>query len=244
MYKQVSGRYGECVFLGSDEYVGRSMFYYGEYNPAETAMILSLAHGLCLDIGANIGVISQALLAHGRSVEAFEPQPELHTLLQQNCLSAKRIRGGEPYFLTHNVAVGSETGIAKMPKVHYSAKGNFGGLGIGSTSLYGYYDVPVVTIDSYNYDDVGFIKIDVEGYEYEVLCGASETIARCRPILYIEDDRTEKSRALRAKIESLGYSIEEHQPPLYDEDNYFGLKRNVWKHNYASFNLICKPNAN
>ena len=241
MYKQVSGRYGECVFLGSDEYVGRSMFYYGEYNPAETAKILSLASGLCLDVGANIGVISQALLAHGHNVIAFEPQPELHTLLQQNCLAAKSISGGVPYFNTHNVAVGSEAGTAKMPKVHYSAKGNFGGLGIGSKSLYGYYDVPVVTIDSFGFEDVGFIKIDVEGYEYEVLCGASETIARCRPIMYIEDDRDEKSRALRAKIESLGYSIEEHYPALYDENNYFGLKRNVWDRNYASHNLVCMP---
>lgn len=239
MYKYVDGRYGGCTFLGSDEYVGRSMFYYGEYNPEETAKILSLASGLCLDVGANIGVISQALLAYGHNVIAFEPQPEIHTLLQKNCLASKSISGGTPYFNTHNVAVGASAGTAKMPKVHYSAKGNFGGLGIGDKSLYGSYDVPVVTIDSFEFLDVGFIKIDVEGYEYEVLCGAVDTIARCRPVLYIEDDRPEKSRALRAKINSLGYTIEEHYPPLYSEDNFFGLKKNVWKANYASHNLVC-----
>ena len=89
--------------------------------------------------------------------------------------------------------------------------------------------------------DVGFMKIDVEGYELEVLQGAVETIAHCKPILYIEDDRGDKSRALHQYIEYLGYSIEEHKPPLYRENNFFGLKKNVWDKNYASHNLICRP---
>jgi FkbM family methyltransferase len=230
MYKEVIGRWGPCKFLAKDEYVGRSMYYYGEYNPDETEKILGLAKGLCLDIGANIGVISQALLVSGFDVIAFEPQPELFKLLEYNCSKATCI----------NAAVGDKSGTAHMPKVHYSAKGNFGGLGIGTPSIYGNITVPVNTIDSMKLD-VGFMKIDVEGYEYEVLCGATETINRCKPIMYIEDDRGDKSRALRQKIEQLGYEIEEHQPPLYRENNFFGLKKNVWDRNYASHNLIAKP---
>lgn len=46
--------------------------------------------------------------------------------------------------------------------------------------------VQVETIDSYNFQDVGFIKIDVEGYEKFVLEGAVDTIARCRPTLQLE----------------------------------------------------------
>lgn len=238
MYKEINGRWGKCKFFSKDEYVGRSMYYYGEYNPDETEKIISLAAGRCLDIGANIGVISQALIASGNTVVAFEPQPEVCKLLEFNCANA-----GSSYEVI-NTAIGREAGIASMPKVYYSAKGNFGGLGIGYSSIYGTYEVPVVTIDSYGYDDVGFMKIDVEGYELEVLKGATETIKRCRPIMYIEDDRTAKSAVLRNYIRALGYSIEEHQPTLYRESNFFGLKKNVWDRNYASHNLICTPNVN
>ncbi len=235
MYKEVNGRWGKCKFLAKDSYVGRSMYYYGEYGPDETEKILTLASGVCLDIGANIGVISQALLANGFKVTAFEPQPEIFGLLEENCANV----GGD--FLVHNVAVGAMGGVAEMPKVHYSSKGNFGGLGIGSKSIYGNITVPIATIDSYQFTEVGFIKLDVEGYELEVLQGAQKTINRCKPTMYIEDDRAEKSNALRKYITGLGYNIESHTPTLYREENFFELKRNVWDKNYASYNLICTP---
>jgi hypothetical protein len=46
--------------------------------------------------------------------------------------------------------------------------------------------VQVETIDSYLFQDVGFIKIDVEGYEKFVLEGAVDTIKRCRPTIQLE----------------------------------------------------------
>lgn len=249
MYKSVEGRWGKCKFLSKDEYVGRSMYYYGEYNPDETEMILDLAftdqdleNTVCLDIGANIGVISQALLATGAIVHAFEPQPELFKLLNENCANAAPIDTyNSSRYTIYNTAVGAEEGAASMPKVHYSSKGNFGGLGIGTPSIYGNINVSVITIDSLGLEKVDFIKIDVEGYEYEVLCGMENTIQMYMPIMYIEDDRGDKSRALRQKIMSMGYEIEEHQPTLYRENNFFGLKKNVWDKNYASHNLICRP---
>jgi len=235
LHKEINGKYGPVKFFLKDEYVGRSLYNYGEYGPDETDMILSLASGTCLDIGANIGCISQALLSAGHYVLAFEPQPAVYDVLDYNMRSV----GGE--YAAYNTAVGATAGMAKMPKVYYSAKGNFGGLGIGATSMYGSYEVPVITIDSLFLHDVGFMKIDVEGYEYEVLVGAKETIARCMPILYIEDDRSTKSFKLREYIRSLEYTIEEHKPTLYREENFFGLKKNIWDRNFASHNLICRP---
>ena len=46
--------------------------------------------------------------------------------------------------------------------------------------------VPLRSIDSYGFDDVDFIKIDVEGAELGVLKGAKDTIARCRPMIQME----------------------------------------------------------
>lgn len=51
-------------------------------------------------------------------------------------------------------------------------------------------NVPVKTIDETISDtkDVWFIKMDLEGFEYQALLGAQDLIARCRPLLLIEDD--------------------------------------------------------
>lgn len=243
MLKTVDGRWGRCEYFAKDEYVGKSMHYYGEYNPDETEKILELAgDGLCLDIGANIGVITQALLASGHNVIAFEPQPQVFELLSRNVAAVVNVPGTGRGCI-YNVAVGDAYGKAKMPKVHYSEKGNFGGLGIGTPSILGSIEVSVMPIDSMLQDleRVSFVKLDVEGYEYEALLGMRGLIERDKPILYVEDDRVEKSSRLRWLIKSYGYSIEEHQPLLYRENNFKGLKRNVWDKLYASHNIICRP---
>lgn len=46
--------------------------------------------------------------------------------------------------------------------------------------------VPARTIDSYNFQDVNAIKIDVEGSELLVMQGAKDTIERCRPSVQVE----------------------------------------------------------
>lgn len=228
--RSVEGRWGTVHFIGKDEYVGRSLFNYGEYNPDETEMILSLASGVCLDIGANFGVMAQALEYNGFEVVAFEPQPDVFNVM------CKNVRG-----LRFNYGLGSEAGMARMPKILCGSRANYGGMGIGCRSELGTISVEVRTLDSFAFENVGFMKIDVEGFEERVLRGGVETIARCRPIMYIEDDRPELSRSLRAYIEELGYTIEEHKPCLYRAENFFGLQRNVWDKNYASHNLICRP---
>lgn len=226
----VNGRWGTTFYIPKDEYVGRSIHYYGEYNPDETEMVLSLAKGHCLDIGANIGVIGQALEYNDFKVTYFEPQPDVFGVLKKNVI-------GDCY----NMGLGSVAGTFKMPKIFFGSKANYGGMAIGTRSDMGTIDVAVGVLDSFKFDDVGFMKIDVEGFEEQVLRGGVKTIERCRPIMYIEDDRIERSDSLRKYIRSLGYTIEEHKPPLYRETNYFGYKKNVWGKNYASHNLICRP---
>jgi FkbM family methyltransferase len=46
--------------------------------------------------------------------------------------------------------------------------------------------VPARTLDSYNFEDVDAIKIDVEGSELLVIEGAKDTIDRCRPSVQVE----------------------------------------------------------
>ncbi|MDE1152709.1 MAG: FkbM family methyltransferase [Micavibrio sp.] len=230
----IEGRWGKCHYFNQDEYIGKSLSNYGEYNPDETEFIISLAsragkEKLVLDIGANIGVISQALEFSGFTVESFEPQPEVFALLRDNMKGA-----------AHNLALGAVAGNTVMPNIDYAAHANFGGVACGTVSKSrGGISIPVRTLDSFNFQNVGLMKIDVEGFEEAVLRGGVETIRRCSPILYLEDDRRDKSEGLHKLLTELGYKWQLHEPPLYRENNFFGKKTNIWDRNFVSRNIVC-----
>lgn len=95
------------------------------------------------------------------------------------------------------------------------------------------YQLTTHTLDEYSFDNVGFIKIDVEGAEYEVLKGAVGTIMRnnCPPILFeILDDDWFKTKEIKEKYKndlySLLYSLGYSDIIQYGEDhqNYLALK--------------------
>jgi FkbM family methyltransferase len=77
------------------------------------------------------------------------------------------------------------------------------------------YDIPSKRLDDFKLDNVDMIKIDVEGWEFEVLKGAEQTIRRCQPILMVEythgGGRENKSMhtydvaEYQAFVNSLGY---------------------------------------
>ena len=226
--KTVNTAYGPCKFYGKDEYIGRSLYNYGEWSGEECEKIISLASGLCLDIGANIGFMSMALVHAGFLVRAFEPQPELFKLLVENVPSA----------VSAPIALSSFSGITHMPRIRYGARGNYGGLAVGTRSELGTISVQCETLDSLGFAP-GFIKIDVEGHEVEVLRGGRDTITTNKPVMYIEDDRDDTRSALYKELRYLGYQWEDHNPPMYRENNFLGLKKNIWNQNYISKNIIC-----
>jgi FkbM family methyltransferase len=233
--KSIEGRWGTTYYLENDIYIAPSLENYGEFSPEETEMIISLAteagkNRLCLDIGSNFGCISQALEVAGFTCEAFEPQPNIVKVTAMN------VKG-----VIHNAAVGSCLGETIMPLLATDTKVNHGGVSVGKMGELGSIKVPVVAIDALEYPDVGFMKIDVEGFELEVLKGATETIKRCRPIIYLEDDRKENSPMLRKYIWDLGYRTKLHQPPLFRPNNFFKNEKSIWKENIVSFNIICRP---
>jgi FkbM family methyltransferase len=66
----------------------------------------------------------------------------------------------------------------------------------------------VETLDGYRLDPI-FIKIDVQGFEYQVLHGARQTLERCQPLLLVENFRSDE-RLVRLMGE-LGYEEFYHQ---------------------------------
>lgn len=131
-----------------------------------------------MDVGANLGVFTYALWRLGCQVEAFEPVPEF----------AARIRVfGRHRIQVHQVALSAAAGVARLA---FPREGSVVDLGRGSLSppekRTDQIEVPLRTLDEYQFSDVSFVKIDVEGHELDVLRGAADTIARWRPTFLIE----------------------------------------------------------
>jgi len=125
-----------------------------------------------VDIGANVGLWARDLCAQFQQVVAFEPIQDFRHCLMEN-VQAHNLRI-EP------VALGNRNGTTEMIRV----AGNAGHTHVNAAAESG--SVEIRTLDSYDFDDVDYIKIDCEGYEYEVLLGAWETIKRCRPRICVE----------------------------------------------------------
>lgn len=146
-----------------------------------------------IDIGANKGVYTHTLAKLCKHVHAFEPHPKIFPLLSRS-LPANAT--------AYNVAVSDSNGTAELVIPSYNAKG-FTNLGASldekkKTAPFGFATATVEsrTLDSYNFTDVGFIKIDVEGFEAAVVKGALETVRREKPILMIEIEEWHTKRPI------------------------------------------------
>lgn len=163
--------------------------------------VLQSPSGVVCDVGAHVGTFALKCARSPRvsRVLAFEPEPENLGLLRANVV-ANRLSKVQvfPY------ALGSEPGRRRF----YLSKS-----GTGHHSLAGARNGPSFEVDVRPLDEVieeiespeiGFVKVDVEGFELEVLRGASRTLARDHPALAIELD-SDKS-AIVNLLRELGYS--------------------------------------
>ena len=49
--------------------------------------------------------------------------------------------------------------------------------------------IPMITLDSLALENVDYVKIDCEGYEYNIIMGARETLLNNKPIVVVEDKK-------------------------------------------------------
>lgn len=150
---------------------------------------------VALDVGTYIGthaLLMGRLAGPNGRVYAFEPQRKVYRELRRN-IELNDLAN----VVALRYAIGAETRIVEMapPKeVDLVVKAEEGRLvkvgkapGEGNASVgAGGENVELRTLDSFGFDNVSLIKIDVEGYENEVLAGATQLIRASRPVILIE----------------------------------------------------------
>lgn len=147
-----------------------------------------------VDVGANKGVYSYALLPHSAAVHAFEPNPKSRDVLQ---------RWGGNKLTIHDIALSDKAGEATL----FVPRGGKGYSNQGSSLKilqpgreHGEITIKTARLDDLGIKDIGFIKIDVEGFEQQVLEGARETLKRDRPNLLIEIEEKHTKNPLEQEI--------------------------------------------
>jgi len=154
-----------------------------------------------IDVGANFGIWSYKLSKMFQKVEAFEPLVECTAEIK--AFRAKNIT-------VHDVALSSAEGLNEL---HIPvANGRLQhGLATFSNVAEEHRNiiVPVRALDSYNFSNVAFIKIDVEGHEFEVIKGAETTIVREKPFMLVEIEQRHLNFKMDIVIEKvLGFGYE------------------------------------
>lgn len=153
---------------------GDALMVRPDYEPSEAGAFLDLLgrHETVIDIGANVGLYSCLAASRGKHVISFEPSPRNLKYLYRN--------------LTDNGLCGVEVfplGLAKQPGL--SRLYGFGGIasfvpGWAQADRRRFSIVPVTTLDAMVADRFKgrrlLIKMDVEGFELDVLAGAERTL--------------------------------------------------------------------
>ena len=229
-------RDGYYLYNRNDIYIGKAIEKYGEFSALEMKALTRMCgnNDFVIEVGANIGAHTVELARHvgpGGAVLAFEPQRLVFQTLCAN-VAINNLKNVYCYW----AAAGANAQDIRVPELNPEKNANFGGLSLGTNT--GGMAVPCMMLDSFLWlQRLRLLKIDVEGMESEVITGASKLISRFKPLLYLENDRIEKSEALIRQLDTLGYDLYWNLPPLFNPGNFYGVKENIYPRT-VSVNMI------
>lgn len=237
----VSLRSGERIEVPLNDFIGRTIYYFGDFDPKISWICRRILRpgDTAIDIGANMGVISIAMAgAVGSSgvVHAFEPQPNL-----AGGLISSAALNNFAHLHVHQIALGEEDGVLEL---------FVPGANSGSASLirrHGDGDTVKVIVrkgtpffDRLNLTSIRLMKIDVEGFENSVFTGAADFLTRkpADAIIFEANDHTVDSsipdfihQPVTKTLSSLGYFfVELKKTMMQTRFHVIDLKQNAKAH--------------
>lgn len=213
---------GQFYFLWSEHWWRRTYKYWYfklanryESHVYQAGLQFYRPNSMIIDVGAFVGLhaISWASQIDG-NVIAFEPIEASFQMLCKNkqlhCLNDERMR-------CYNYALGgaNKQCVMQDDTLRSSVVDDHKGDDCQTVSMR--------TLDSFDFQNVSVIKLDVEGHESEVIKGAIQLIRRCKPVIIFENKPDYNYRLLGQKnnnaniaqtLQELGYRIKKLK--LYD----------------------------
>ena len=201
----VESRVGVLQYLPRDEPLASSLAWYGEYLQPQLDLIANIVKpgATVVEVAAGIGVHTIAIaemLGPTGHLYAFESRPLEQRLLRQN-LAANAIR-------------------------NVTTLGSF--LGSRDARPDGVAALPVEQLDGFQYEQLHLLKIDVEADAVTILNGATETLWRLRPLLFIAAPDDGALDAIVALIRELGYRSWRMQTPLHNPGNFYRRQEDIF----------------
>ncbi len=200
--------------------------------------------GTFIDIGANIGyhtLYAACIVGETGKVVAFEPLPRLYEQMKKSV-----VKNSFSQVTLHNVGLSDKNMNGRLSLVDEN---------IGASSLMEVSDVRAVsnivdvslkTLDSYinDFTQLNFIKIDIEGSEYEALKGGERLIEKYMPVIVLEfspgvyeKEFSGKSLEIFLYLKKIGYNIAVIGNPGLD------IERKLRDGDYGDLhtNFLCLP---
>lgn len=214
---RVLKRNGLSFRVDISEYVGHYLYFGFRDEGFNELMRLAAGKKTVFDVGANLGFTATNMaqtIAAGGTVYAFEPDPYNFERLSENLAL-----NPQAAVAAQNVGLGNEAAQLKLAVV---TPDNLGGNRIAHDAESDFTLVDITTMDTFcevnGIDRIDLIKIDVEGFEMNVLKGGNSMITTHLPDLFIEiDDSNLKIQGHSAK-EVIAF-LEAHYSTIYDAES-------------------------
>lgn len=188
-------------------------------------LLKEISSPIIFDIGANIGTFTtwMAKAFPKGKVYSFEPQREVFQILCGNAAINNLYN-----VYAHNIGLGSNNCFIEFNEADYFKPCDFGTFTLNTNKYVernkNSISVQIMTLDSFvetfKVKKIDLLKIDVEGMDVEVLIGASKTIKKYYPIIFIEH-----SNNVESKLDEIKKFLDQF------EYNYTVIENNV----------LCKP---
>ncbi len=213
-------RAGFRLLVDPVDWIGSHIGLRREFEPGLTRLVQRLVRSgdHFVDVGANIGyfsLLAARIVGDTGHVSSFEASP-----ITRNALIRNMYLNG----IAHRVSI-HETAVwhadAELT-FHQGPLENAGLSSLGDNSRgAGSFKVHAATLDSslaHKERPVSFVKLDVEGAEYNALLGMNEVITRCRPIIALELSPGFLQHFGYTSANVLDLLTKEHRYAAYDYD--------------------------
>jgi len=221
--KSILGKY-EFQTIENDKGISTELQIYESHEPLTThLMINELKQDMvCIDLGSNIGyyaVIESNMIGKSGKIFAIEPSPINFPILKLNLENQKKNN-----FLTYNIAIGDKN---EEMEFIISSKSNWSKIRMNNEKINPedkIIKIPVKTLDSFvkenNITKIDLLRMDVEGFEYNIILGANNVLEKYKPKIFVEIHKMylgkEKTSEIFNELKNKGYEIKYYIPRIYD----------------------------